>query len=41
MINGIKKPIHGIHYNTIEEFDNLEIKNTQCNHILLKGKKKR
>lgn len=40
MINGIKKPIHGIHYNTIEEFDNLEIKNTKCNHILLKGKRK-
>ena len=40
LINGIKNPIHGIHYNTINELNNLEISNTKCNHLLLKGKRK-
>ena len=40
MINGIKKPLIGIHYNTIDELNNLEINNVKCNHVLLKGKRK-
>ena len=35
LVNGIKKPIQGIHYNSIDELNNL-----QCNHILLRGKRK-
>ena len=40
LVNGIKKPIQIIHYNTIDELNNLQINNIKCNHILLRGKKK-
>ena len=39
MVNGIK-PVIGIHYNTIDELNNLEIKDNNCKHLMLRGKRK-
>ena len=39
IVNGLKKPIMGIHYNTIDELNNLKIKDQKCTHLLLRGKR--
>lgn len=40
LVNGIKKPIINVHYNTVNELNNLEISDIKCNHILSRGKRK-